>query len=133
MKVLFVCKHNRFRSKVAESIFNKLAEGKAKAESRGLFLDEIRPYVEDIVIKIMKEKGYSIGGKPKQLEFQEMKQFDVLAVLSNGITKDFFDNFKGRIFIWNVKDTDASNIKEIHRIVDEIEIKVKDLIAKLNV
>jgi len=47
MKILFVCKHNRFRSKVAEAFFNKLKKNKKiKAESAGLVLDKLRPYIE---------------------------------------------------------------------------------------
>lgn len=131
MNILFVCKHNRFRSKVAEAIFNSLVNGKARAESRGLFLDEIRPYVEESVINVMKDKGYEISGKPKQLGFQEMKNFDVLAVISNGIEKEFFDNFKKKILIWNISDTDAKDIVRIKEIVNEIELKIKDLILEL--
>ena len=60
MKILFVCRHNRFRSKVAEAIFNKLNKNKEiQIESAGLILDESRPYVEPVVVSLMKEKGFS--------------------------------------------------------------------------
>lgn len=78
MKILFVCRHNRFRSKVTDAIFNKLNKNpKIKAESRGIILDELRPYIEKNVIKIIKEKGYKIKGKPKQLTLAETNNYIV--------------------------------------------------------
>ena len=62
MRILFVCKHNKFRSKVAETIFNKLNKNQGtEAESAGFTLDELRPHVEKNVVKIMKEKGYEVN------------------------------------------------------------------------
>jgi protein-tyrosine-phosphatase len=58
VKVLFVCKHNRFRSKVAEAIFKKFtANLDVFADSAGLTSDWNHNYVEPAVVKNMKVRG----------------------------------------------------------------------------
>lgn len=129
MKIIFVCKHNRFRSKVAEAIFNKLNKNpKVKAESRGILLDELRPYIEKNVIKIMNEKGYQINGKPEKLAISEINNYDLLIIVANNIDKEFFNKFKGKIIKWDIEDCNANNINKIKSTVNEIENKVKDFL-----
>ncbi|MEM4230614.1 MAG: low molecular weight phosphatase family protein [Candidatus Pacearchaeota archaeon] len=129
MKILFVCKHNRFRSKVAECIFNKLNKNPENwAESAGLLMDISRPYIEENVIKIMKEKGYDIKGAPRQLTKNLVKEFDVIVIVANNLEPEFFSDFKGKIIKWNIKDCDACDIKSIKEIIDEIEKKVTEFV-----
>jgi protein-tyrosine phosphatase len=134
-KVLFVCKHNRARSKIAEVIFNKLAEERgidARAESAGLLLDEKLPFVAESVIKLMAEKGYKIGGKPMQLTFRMLDNFDTIVIISEGFDEKMFDNFKGKIFIWKIKDASSSDLTGIRKIIDEIEKDVKKFLDEID-
>ena len=127
MKILFLCKHNRFRSKVAETIFNKLSND--KAESAGLHLDELRPYVEKNVIEIMKEKGYEIGGVPRKFNKEMIKNFDLIVVVVDDVD---LSGFKGKMIKWKIPDCNANDIVKIREIIDEIEEKVKKLISDLD-
>jgi protein-tyrosine-phosphatase len=132
MKILFVCKHNRFRSKVAECIFGELNKNsKNSAESAGILLDPVRPYIADSVVKVMKEKGYSIEGKPEQFNKKMLKAFGMLIIVANNIEEELFSDFKGRVMRWNIFDCDECNINSIKKIIDEIERKVRDLINML--
>jgi len=153
MKILFVCKHNRFRSIVAEAIFNFLNKNKKiKVKSAGIKIDLLRPYIEPVVIKIMKEKGYRIKGKPRKLTKEIIKNFDLIVIVSENlfsddtqksdkikkisdvaddIDKKLFSGFEGKIIRWKIQDADALDVKKIKRIVNEIEIKVKELISSL--
>jgi len=129
MRILFVCKHNRFRSKVAECIFNKLNKNpKNRAESAGILLDPVRPYIADNVIKVMEEKGYVVKGKPKQFNKKMLKAFDIAVIVANNVEEDMFSDFNGRVMRWNIFDCDECDINSIKKIIDEIEGKVRDLI-----
>ncbi|MEK6860092.1 MAG: low molecular weight phosphatase family protein [Nanoarchaeota archaeon] len=135
MKILFICKHNRFRSKVAEAIFNKLNKNrKIKAESAGILIDELHLYVAESVIKIMKEKGYDIGGIPRKVDSSLINNYDLLVIVANNVNPEFFkESFKGKIIWWKIKDCSALDINGIRKRINEIEKRVKKLIRELNI
>jgi len=133
MEILFLCKSNRFRSKVAETIFKKLNKHKSiKVKSRGFLLDDKRPYVSKNVIKIMKKRGYDINGKSKLLKREDSQEADIIVIVTNQVNKDFFRHPKGKVIKWAIKDCDESETEKIKKIVDKIEKKVKNLIRTLN-
>ncbi len=132
MKILFLCKHNRFRSKVAEVIFNSLNKSKKiKAESAGIVLDIKRPYIEKNLIKIMKEKGYYIKGTPRQISKKKIKDYDLIIIVGDNTPLKIFANFKGDLIKWNIPDCGASEVKKIASIISQIEAKVKELINNI--
>lgn len=132
MRILFVCKHNRFRSKVAECIFNKQNKNpRYRAESAGILLDPIRPYVSENVVKVIKEKGYVVKGKPKQFNKKMLRAFDILVIVANNVEEELFSEFKGRVLRWNIFDCDECDVNSIKKIIDEIERKVRELINML--
>jgi len=132
MRILFVCKHNRFRSKVAEAIFNKLNKNKNfHAESAGLYLDEERPYIEENIVKVMSKRGYEVGGKPRKLTKSLMKKFDLIILLLSPSDKIRLSNFSEEIIRWNVLDCSASDIQKLNQIINKIELKIKNLLQKI--
>ena len=96
MKTLFICKHNRFRSKVAEGIFNKLSK-ENKAKSAGLILDKSRPYICKNVLDVMKEKGYKIIGGSKVLDKNKLKDYGLIVIVADNVDKKSFVGFNGKI------------------------------------
>ncbi len=132
MKLLFICKHNRFRSKVAEAIFNKLNKNPGiKAESAGIMIDEARPYIAENVIKIMREKGYSLdSGIPKRVTALDVNNYDLLVIAAHDVDEDFFNSsgFKGKIIKWDISDADEDEYQKIKKIIGRIEKKIKKLI-----
>ncbi|MDO8622834.1 MAG: hypothetical protein Q7R52_01190 [archaeon] len=159
MKILFVCKHNRFRSKVAETIFNSLTKSKnLKSESAGLIMDDAHPYIEPIVLKLVNEKGYEMKNRlPRQLDRRLLGKFDLLIITANDVNPTFFHDvqninfgspknpknkiknktpgffgFKKKIFHWKILDCDCSDSRCIKKSIDEIEVHIKELIKDLN-
>ena len=133
MKILFVCKHNRFRSKVAEAIFNKLNKNKKiEAESAGIMIDKLRNYIAENVIKVMKKKSYNVRGKSKQLTKEVLESIDLLIIVANNVDKGLFREFKGKIIKWEIPDADESEKEKITKIIRDIEVRVKNLIGELN-
>ncbi len=132
MKILFICKHNRGRSKVAEAIFNKLNKNrKILAESAGLIMDDSRPYIAEKVLEALKEKGYNAQGIPRQAAKELTNKFDVIVLVADNLEKGFFHDFQGKIIRWDIKDCDEDNAECIKRIIGEIEKNVKKLILDL--
>jgi protein-tyrosine-phosphatase len=132
MKILFLCKHNRFRSKVAEAIFNKLnKDKKIKVDSAGLLIDQARPFVAENVVKVMKEKDYNVFGIPRQVTINNINDFDILIIVADNVSPEFFSEFKGRIIHWNIPDCDEKDFPRIKEIVREIEKKVQGLVSEL--
>ena len=132
MKILFICKHNRFRSKVAEGIFNKLNKNKEiKVDSVGLVLDKERPYICENVLNIMKKKAYKITGKSKLIVKNKIKDYDLIVIVANNVDKNFFKDCKGEVIKWDVEDADENDYEKIKGIIEGIESRVKRLIGRI--
>ena len=132
MRILFVCKHNRFRSKVAEAIFKKLNKNNnIFVESAGT-IGSINP-TNPNVIYIMKEKNYSIEGLPKKIDsLNDVKDYDLIVIVADDVDRGFFNGkSKGRIIQWHISDCEESDVNKIRETVNMIELKVKKLINSI--
>jgi protein-tyrosine-phosphatase len=133
MKILFICKHNKFRSKVAEAIFNKLNKNKKIiAESAGIIGSE--HFTPESVIRILKEKGYGVARMDaRRVDSVKIKDFDMIVIAADNINSRFFkDSFKGKIIWWKITDCIDTDIEGIKERVDEIEKRIKEFIKELN-
>ena len=132
MNVLFVDFHNKFRSKVAESIFKKLAGDRIGVKSCGLILDLMRPFVCQNVHNSLNEKGYRIDNdQPRQLYRQDLDWASKIIVVSSNFPIDVFDRVKDKIEVWEIDGADETEKEKIKEITFEIEGKVKGMIKKL--
>ena len=128
MNILFVCKYNRFRSKVAEAIFLALNKNKKiKVRSRGTILDKLKPYVARSVIKIMKKKGYKVEGKPKKISKKDISWSDLIIIVADNV------RLKSRnVVYWKISDVSQEDIRGIKERVNKIEKRIKKLVLNLN-
>ncbi len=135
MKILFICKHNRFRSKVGEAIFNSLNKNKKiVAESSGILIDEMHLYVSESVIKIMKAKGYVVGGVPRRVDVKKINDYNMIIIVANNVQPEFFKNsYSGKIIWWKIKDCDEKDIDGIRKRVDNIKKRVRKLVDELKI
>jgi protein-tyrosine-phosphatase len=133
MKILFICKHNRFRSKVAEIIFNNLNKNPERtAHSAGLLLDKSHPYVEKKVLEILNKKGYDAkNSKPKQATRGFTEGFDLVVIVANDISSEFFRGIVPKVKRWNIKDCGKDEDNTIEKTMGKIETRVKSLINNL--
>lgn len=126
MKVLFICKYNRFRSKIAEGIFNKKNKNKKhKAKSAGMIQRSYPLDKEEVLVA--KELGIKLKGKPKGLSTDILKWHDTAIIVADDVPKDILkDNYKfgKKLIIWKIKDAESKNKKEIKLIIMKIEEKV---------
>ena len=133
MKILFVCKHNRFRSKVAEALFRKYNKNKKiKVKSAGINPDYI-PVAKN-VIKVLREFGVKgINRKPQRINEKLIKKSDLIVLVANNIQKKYLGDLKGKkVIIWKISDTSQDNYKGILKIVNNIDNRVKRLVKRLS-
>ena len=127
--ILFVCVENAGRSQMAEGFFKKYAPDGFKTLSAGT-----KPgyQLNPIVVEAMKEVGMDISEqKSKELTDEMIRDSD------NVINMGCMDkNFCPTIWIpkvieWNLEDPKGKSIEKVREIRDEIEKRVKEIVAEI--
>jgi len=136
MNILFVCKYNRFRSKVAEVLFKRFNKNKnINVVSAGIIkVDKPFSPGEKAKNKILK-KDYDILmiASSRGVRARLLEKADKIIIVANDVPKIIFDhkNWKDKIELWSVTDEHAANERNINNSVTIIMRKVKDLVKKL--
>ena len=133
MKILFVCKYNRFRSQIAEQFFKKYNKDKnISARSTGIFKG-LYP-LDKTESNSAKEFGIEIKKEPEAISIEVLRNIDVVVIVANDVPKELF-LYEGRylqeVEKWEIPDNFDGNQDRIKRIIRKIELNVKDLIKKL--
>ena len=137
MNVLFVCKHNRFRSKVAEALFRHYYKGEiVKTKSAGLIGDVMHPYIPRNVMLVLKGKGISVRDDgAKRIDDFILKWADKIVIVADNVSPDMF---RGKVFIagkpvifWDISDVSENDVRGITIRVNEIEKRVIEMIKEL--
>ena len=131
MNILFVCKYNVFRSKVAEAYFNRFNKNKnIKAKSAGLIAGGSPPEKEAASVK---NSEMLMAGKPKGLNVKLLKWQDITIIVADDVPPSIFnrnEKYGKKTIVWDIKDasSDGENVPEI---MNQIKEKVVDLIKDL--
>ncbi|MFH1325294.1 MAG: low molecular weight phosphatase family protein [archaeon] len=133
MKILFVCKYNRFRSQIAEQFFRKYSKNKnLEVSSAGLL--EGRYPLDKKETDIVKKFGIKINKKPETISVDKLMKTDLVIIVANDVPKSTF-NCEGRyiqkIIVWKIPDNFTEDKKRIEEIIKLIELKVKKLVKNL--
>ena len=133
--LLFICKYNRFRSRVAEAYFKKINKNpKIKAKSAGVFVGSYP--LSQTQVRVAKSFGININGKPEPITTQKLIWQDILVVVADNIPRSLFDfnvkrYHKKNVFL-NVKDTTSGNdVKQDMRVIKEIISKIDNFYETL--
>lgn len=127
--VLFLCTHNAGRSQMALGFFRHLAGEKAVAWSGG---SEPGHEVNAVAIEVMAEVGIDIAGEfPKPWTDEIVHAADVVVAMGCG---DACPVFPGKRYEnWEVADPAGRSVDEVRPIRDDIERRVRRLLAQLNI
>ncbi len=135
MKLLFVCKYNAFRSRVAEEYFNKVKTNKkTKAISRGIIMGQDSDSTQRGISKSI--IGVDISKRnPLPLTYQDMINNNLIIVVADDVPRIVFNyplpSIQKKIVMWKIKDEQGLNKEKVRRIVLKIKRKVDDLLKKL--
>jgi arsenate reductase (thioredoxin) len=125
--VLFLCVHNAGRSLAARVLLDHFAQGRIRVESAGSDPgDRLNPSV----LSVLTERGLDPSGEfPKPLTDEIARMADVIVTMGCG---DTCPVFPGKRYVdWDLDDPAGKSIEEVRPIVDEIDRRVRALLAQL--
>jgi arsenate reductase (thioredoxin) len=126
-KVLFVCVHNAGRSQIAAALLDHHAKGRVEVRSAGTTpANQINP----AVIAAMDEIGIDLSKEfPKPLSDEAVEASDVIVTMGCG---DACPVFPGKRYLdWELPDPAGKGVQEVRAIRDQIDDRVKALLAEL--
>lgn len=127
--VLFLCVHNAGRSQMAMALFNRLAAGRAVAWSAG---SEPAESVNPAAVAAMAEVGIDMSREvPKRWSDDVVRAADVVVTMGCGDTCPFYP--ATRYEDWALDDPAGKGVDEVRPVRDEIERRVRELLAGLGV
>ena len=127
--VLFLCTHNAGRSQMAYGFFTHLAAGRAVAWSGG---SEPAHQVNPSAVAVMEEVGIDIRHEvPSRWTDDEVRAADVVVTMGCGDTCPVFPGT--RYVDWPLDDPAGQGVDAVRPIRDEIERRVRALLAELGV
>jgi arsenate reductase len=125
--VLFLCIHNSGRSLAARVLLDHYAQGRIRVESAGSEPDsELNPSV----VAILEERGLDPSQEfPKPLTEETTRAADVIVTMGCGDTCPVYPG--KRYLDWELEDPAGKPVGEVRPIVDEIDRRVRELLAEL--
>jgi len=125
--VLFVCVHNAGRSQMAAAFLGRYAEGRVDVRSAG---SEPADQLNPAVVQAMAEVGLDLTREvPKMLTDDAVREAGVVITMGCG---DACPLYPGKRYEdWELPDPAGKTIEEIRPIRDEIDGRVRALIANL--
>jgi protein-tyrosine-phosphatase len=127
-RVLFVCVHNAGRSQMAAGLLRELAGDQVRVETAGSApADEINP----MAVEAMAERGIDLAAEfPKPLRDEAVREADVVITMGCGDACPFYPG--KRYEDWELEDPAGKDLDTVRRIRDEIEDRVRVLLADLD-
>lgn len=127
--VLFVCVQNAGRSQIAEGFFKKYAPKEYEAISAGTMpVSEINPFA----VQVMSEVGIDISTQKSKEITEDMIRNSSKIVNMGCMDKQSCPTlFLQNLIDWNIEDPKDKPIEIVREIRDEIEQRVKELVANI--
>ncbi|HEX6302142.1 MAG TPA: arsenate reductase ArsC [Acidimicrobiia bacterium] len=127
--VLFLCIHNAGRSQMAAGWMRHLGAEGVDVFSAG---SEPADAVNHAAVAAMAEKGVDISGEiPQPWADEIVRAADVVVTMGCGDACPFFP---GKRYIdWEIEDPSGKTVEEVRPIRDDIEQRVRNLIAELDI
>jgi arsenate reductase len=126
-EVLFVCVHNQGRSQMAAALLAHHAQGRVHVRSAGSApADSVNP----TVVEVMAEVGLDVSQEfPKKLLTEDVAASDVVITMGCG---DACPIFPGKRYEdWALTDPSGKGPDAVRAIRDEIDARVRQLLAEL--
>ncbi|MER6474279.1 arsenate reductase ArsC [Streptomyces collinus] len=127
--VLFVCVHNAGRSQMAAAFLTRFGADRVQVRSAGSAPADT---VNTAVVEAMAEVGIDISAEsPKILTTEAVQSSDVVITMGCG---DACPYFPGKRYLdWQLEDPAGQGVAAVRPIRDEIERRVRALLAELRI
>ena len=125
--VLFLCIHNSGRSLAAKVLLDHYANGRVEVRSAG---SEPGNQLNPSVLAVLQERGLDTSKEfPKPLTDDDARAADVVVTMGCGDTCPFYPG--KRYLDWDLQDPAGLPVEQVRPIVDDIDKRVRDLLAVL--
>ncbi|SNR54960.1 three-helix bundle dimerization domain-containing protein [Blastococcus mobilis] len=127
-EVLFVCVQNAGRSQMAAGLLQHRAGGRVHVRLAG---SQPAPSVDDAVVAAMSEIGLDLSAEfPKPLTDDVVRAADVVVTMGCG---DACPVYPGTRYLdWQVRDPAGLSVGEVRAIRDDLDARVRWLLAELH-
>jgi arsenate reductase (thioredoxin) len=127
--VLFLCVHNAGRSQMAAGWLRRLADDAIEVYSGG---SNPGAGTNPAAVEAMAEVGIDIAGqKPRAWTDDDLRAAEVVVTMGCGDTCPVLPG--KRYEDWELNDPAGQPVEVVRRVRDEIERRVRDLVARLGV
>jgi protein-tyrosine-phosphatase len=125
--VLFVCVHNAGRSQMAAALLERHGAGRVEVLSAG---SAPAATINPAVLTVMNEVGIDLATRvPRLLDVADVEAADVVVTMGCG---DACPVFPGKRYLdWALDDPAGQDADAVRRIRDEIDARVRALLADL--
>ncbi len=125
--VLFLCIHNAGRSLAARVLLDHYAQGRVDVRSAG---SEPAEQLNASVVAVLRERGLDpVREFPKPLTDETARAADVIVTMGCGDTCPYYPG--KRYLDWELEDPAGKPVDAVRPIVDEIDRRVRALLAEL--
>jgi protein-tyrosine-phosphatase len=126
--ILVACRQNAGRSQVAAALIRHYAGDRVDVLSGGSEpADEVHPEVR----AALASRRLSVNERPKRFDAEMVKAADIVVTMGCGEECPYYP---GRRYIdWEVDDPHGESPAKVEQIVDDIDSRVKALLAELGV
>lgn len=125
-KVAFVCVHNSCRSQMAEGLSKLLGSDLIDVYSAGT---ENYPAVKELAVKVMEERGIDMSSHYPKLLTDIPEEIDILITMGCNVVCPYIPSSHSED--WGLEDPSGSPIEEFRKTRDLIEVKVVDLLKRI--
>ncbi len=127
--VMYACIHNSGRSVAAKVLTEHYAAGKVDVRSAG---SEPGDGVNPAVAAVLAERGMSTADhQPSMLTYEAVQTSDIVVTMGCGETCPVFPG--KRYEDWTVDDPKGQDLETVRRIVDDVDARVRALLASLDI
>lgn len=129
--VLFLCPHNALRSVIAAALFDRAAEGRARAESAGTEPDE---RVNERTIQVLREVGIVVAdARPARLSRAQLERAQRVVSLGCPLPSELASAARGKLEEWPMPDTTGKGVDAVREVRDLIGARVERLVAEMGI
>jgi arsenate reductase len=127
--VMFLCTHNAGRSQMAAAWLEHLTAGRVHVFSAG---SKPAQHVNSVAVAVMNEVGIDMSlTHPKRWTDAMARKADVVVSMGCG---DVCPVYEGKAYLdWEVEDPDGASIERVRAVRDDIEAKIRELLAIIDV
>jgi arsenate reductase len=125
--ILFACVHNAGRSVAAKVLAEHYAAGAVRILSAG---SQPGSDVNPVITRVLAERGLSTSAEtPKLLDSSLVEAADVVVTMGCG---ESCPVFPGKRYVdWTVDDPAGQGLDFVRRVVDDIDARVRSLLAEI--